>query len=194
MFALIQLVGFLVIIYLLAVRILMLCNKCSEKEAKEMIADWWQENTSGQPKNDYELSRDCNYDYDINSTVKDILGEARYDELCKLARHSSALVFNDTHAGFPTVKITANCNDKNEEKRLQRILESKTRQYILSYGDPANAKVLSIWSENQTLQLPMLIIMYSRNKKEKEMLDRIEQSDINKITRRSVVRRGAFRR
>lgn len=192
MFALILLAGSLVIIYFLAVRILMLYSQCTEEEAKKMITSWWRENASGQPQDAYELSSDNNYRRDVNSAVEGIIGEARYNDLCELDKWSSTLAFDDRHSGYSTVNITANSSDKNEEKRLQRILESITSRYILNYGDPANAKVLSIWSKNPTLQLPMLIIMYSRNEKEKEMLDRIEQSNINKIARKSVARRGKF--
>ena len=105
-----------------------------------MIADWWQGNVSGQPKIAYELSNDNNYSREVYSSVEGIIGEARYNELCKLDEWSRALVFNDRHSGYPTVQITVNSSDKSEARRLQRILESITRRHILSYGDPANAK------------------------------------------------------
>ena len=193
MFALFQLAGIFLIAYVLLVVIVNAIKKCSFEEAREAVASWWQENASGVPQSQYELSKDRNYEFAVNSTVENVMGETRYNELCKLARHSSALVFNDTHAGFPTVQITVNSNSRSEERRLQNILEKLTRDYVQNYRDSANVKVLSRWSKNPTLLLPMLVIMYSRNKHEKGMLDRIEQSDINKIVRRSVVRRGAFR-
>lgn len=193
MLAIIQLAGICVITYFLILGVVMLYRQCPVKKAQEIIASWWQENSSGLPQNDYELSRDCNYDCEVNSTVEGILGETRYNELCKLAKYSSALEFIDGHAGYPTVRITVNCSDKIEEKRLQMILESKTREYVLNYGNPANAKVLSIWSKHPILHLPMLIIMYSRNEKEKRMLDEIEQSYINRIARKCAVRRGVTR-
>ncbi len=193
MFALFQLAGIFLIAYVLLVVIVKAIKKCSFEEAREAVASWWQENASGVPQSQYELSKDRNYEFAVNSTVENVMGETRYNELCKLARHSSALVFNDTHAGFPTVQITVNSNSRSEERRLQNILEKLTRDYVQNYRDSANVKVLSRWSKNPTLLLPMLVIMYSRNKHEKGMLDRIEQSDINKIVRRSVVRRGAFR-
>jgi hypothetical protein len=196
MFAFVLLAGFLVIIYclaILAIKILMLCNNCAEEDAKKMIADWWQGNVSGQPKIAYELSNDNNYSREVYSSVEGIIGEARYNELCKLDEWSRALVFNDRHSGYPTVQITVNSSDKSEARRLQRILESITRRHILSYGDPANAKVLSFWSKDRVLCLPMLIIAYSRNGEEKAMLDRIEQDRLNELARRCAVRQGNFR-
>lgn len=194
MLAIIQLAGMCVITYFLILGVVMLFTQCSVAEAQKMIVSWLQENMSGLPKKDYELSRDCNYDREVNSAVEGILGETRYNELCKLATHSSALEFIDNHAGYPTVQITVNCSDRIEARRLQTILESKTRLYVLNYGDPANAKVLSIWSKNPILHLPMLIIMYSRNEKEKGMLDAIAQSHIKKIARKCVARRRATQR
>lgn len=193
MLAIIQLAGICVITYFLILGVVMLFTQCSIAEAQEMIASWIQENVSGVPKINYELSRDYNYEREVNSIVEDIIGETRYEELCKLANHSSALKFIDSHAGYPTVQITVNCSDKIEARRLQTILESKTRLYVLNYEDPANAKVLSSWSKNPILHLPMLIIMYSRNEKEKGMLDAIQQSYINKIARKCVARRRATR-
>lgn len=196
MFAFILLAGFLMIIYFIAVlvvKILMLCNNCTEEDAKKMFASWWRENASGQPQNDYELSGDCNYRDAVNSTVEDMLDEARYDILCRLDKHSSTLEFVDHHAGFPTVHITVNPRDKTEAKRLQTRLESITAQCAMNYGDPASVKVLSRWSKNRALRLPKLVIAYSRNGKEKAMLDRIEQARLNKLARRCAVRRGNFR-
>lgn len=193
MFVLILLAGSLVIIYFLAVRIVMLYSQCTEEEAKKKLASWWRENVSGQPQDTYELSSDNNYRRDVNSAVEGIVGEARYNDLCELDKWSSTLAFDDRHSGYSTVNVTVNSSDKNEEKRLQGILESVTRRYVLNYGDPANAKVLSVWSRNKFLRLPMLIIMYSRNEKEKKMLDRIEQAHLNKLARRCAVRRGNFR-
>lgn len=193
MFVLILLAGSLVIIYFLAVRILMLYSQCTEEKAKEMIADWWRENASGQPQDAYELSGDCNYRDAVNSIVEDMLDEARYDMLCKLDEHSGTLEFVDQHTGFPTVHITVNPRDKTEAKRLRTRLESITAQYAMNYGDPASVKVLSRWSKNRVLCLPKLVIAYSRNGKEKAMLDRIEQAHLNKLARRCAVRRGNFR-
>ncbi|MDE6993565.1 MAG: hypothetical protein K2P41_03935 [Lachnospiraceae bacterium] len=202
MFAFILLAGILVIIYflvLLVVKILMLCNNCSEEDAKKMFASWWQENTSGQSKAaadlqkaGYELSGDWNYRSAVNSEVEKILGASRYDELCKLDEYSNTLQFIDNHSGYPTVQVTVNCNDKIEGNRLRRILENTTRQYILNYGDSANAKVLSYWSKNLTLHLPMIVIMYSRDAKEKQMLDRVHQSYIHKIARTCATRQRTF--
>lgn len=193
MLAIIQLAGICVITYFLILGVVMLFTQCSVEKAQEIIALWIQENVSGVPRINYELSGDCNYVREVNSIVEEILGEARYDELCKLSNHSSALEFVDNHAGYPTVQITVNSSDKIEDKRLQMMVERKTREYVLNYKNPANAKVLSIWSKHPVLHLPMLIVMYSRNEKEKRMLDEIEQSYINRIARKCAVRRRATR-
>lgn len=184
MFAIIQLAGMCVITYFLILGVVMLFTQCSVKEAQKKIALWWQENASGLPKSNYELSRDFNYSQEVNSLVEDALGETRYHELCKLNRHCLTLDFCDNHDGLPSVQITLNCNDEDERHRLEAMLEEKTAQYLSNYGAPIDLGVLSYWSQNRVLRLPMLVIMYSRNEKEKEMLDAKERYRTRQTTAR----------
>lgn len=153
----------------------MLITKCSVEDARKKISSFFREN-------DYELSRDGNYKQSVNDIVKDILGKSRYEELCNLDKYNMTLQFLDNNDGLPCVQITLNCNDENEKKRLESILESITRQYLLNYKESSQTRLLLEWSQNEILQLPMLIIMYSRNEKERKMLGVSEKSRVNKIS------------
>lgn len=153
----------------------MLITKCSVEDARKKISSFFREN-------DYELSRDGNYKQSVNDIVKDILGKSRYEELCNLDKYNMTLQFLDNNDGLPCVQITLNCNDENEKKRLESILESITRQYLLNYKESSQTRLLLEWSQNEILQLPMLIIMYSRNEKERKMLGISEKSRVNKIS------------
>lgn len=168
-----QLVGLCVIAYFLLVGIVMLFTKSSVEDARKNVSSFFQRS--------YELSRDENYIKAVNDIVKDILGEVRYVELCTLNKYSNTLQFCDTHDGLPSVKITLSCNDENERKRLETILEGITKQYLLNYKGLINAKVLLEWSQNEIVHLPMMIILYSRNENEYRMLEHYEQSNISKI-------------
>lgn len=175
MLAISQLVGLFVIIYCVIVGLVMLITKCSVEDARKKISSFFREN-------DYELSRDGNYKQSVNDIVKDILGKSRYEELCNLDKYNMTLQFLDNNDGLPCVQITLNCNDENEKKRLESILESITRQYLLNYKESSQTRLLLEWSQNEILQLPMLIIMYSRNEKERKMLGISEKSRVNKIS------------
>lgn len=175
MLVIIQIAGICVIIYFLLIGIIMLYTESSIEDARKMIS-------SCLLKNGYKLSRDLNYIQVINKIIKDILGESRYEELCNLNTYSSIIQFCDSHDGLPSVKITLNCNEENEKKRLETILDGMTKQYLQNYGDLANVKLLLNWSQNETLKLPMLNIIYSRNEKERKMLDAFKQSQIGKIS------------
>ncbi len=175
MLAISQLVGLFVIIYCVIVGLVMLITKCSVEDARKKISSFFREN-------DYELSRDGNYKQSVNDIVKDILGKSRYEELCNLDKYNMTLQFLDNNDGLPCVQITLNCNDENEKKRLESILESITRQYLLNYKESSQTRLLLEWSQNEILQLPMLIIMYSRNEKERKMLGVSEKSRVNKIS------------
>lgn len=170
-----QIIGVCFVIYISMVGIIMLFTKCSVDDARKKISSFFQENS-------YELSRDYNYIQSINTVANDILGKARYDELCSLDKHCSTLQFCDNHDGLPSVKITFNCNDENEKRRLEAILESITRKHLLNYRTSPYTNLLLEWSQNKVLQLPMLIIMYSRNETECKMLDVFKQSSIDKVS------------
>jgi len=184
MLAIIELAGICVIAYFLILGVVMLFTQCSVEKARKMIASWWQENTSGSQTNDYELSRNYNYIIEVNHLIVDALGEARYQELCKLNKYSPIIYFLDNHDGLPTVQITLNCTDENERNRLEAMLEDKTEEYLSNYQDSTNVGAFSYWTQNRILHLPMLIIMYSRNDKERKMLAAKEQHRIRKSTAR----------
>lgn len=169
-----EIVGLVVVIYFFVVGIMIFFTRCSYEDAKKKMASFFRE--SG-----YELSRDFNYRQSVNEIAKDILGKARYEELCNLDKHSNTLQFCDNHDGLPSVKITLNYTDNNEQKRLETVIESTTRQYLLNYGSSPDIKLLLEWSENEVLKLPMLIVMYSRNESESKMLDAYKQKSISKI-------------
>lgn len=169
-----MILGVGVMAYLAIVGLIMLFAKCSFEDAREMVASFFKEN-------EYELSRDFNYKQSINEIVKDILGETRYGELCKLDKYSNTLLFCDNHNGLPSVKITLNINDDNEKKRLETVIEEITRKYLLNYGESPYVKILLEWSHNAVLDLPMLVLLYSRNKKEWAILDAFEEANVKKI-------------
>lgn len=153
----------------------MLFTKSSVDEARKKISSFFRDD-------EYELSQDSNYQQDVNNIVKDILGQTRYEELCNLNKYSLTLQFLDNHDGLPCVQITLNTNDENEKKRLEAVLESTTRQYLLNYKGVSYTKLLLEWSYNEILRLPILKIMYSRNENECKILENVENSQVDKVS------------
>ena len=166
--------GYGVMVYFAIVGLVMLCTKCTFEDAREKIASFFKEN-------EYELSCDFNYIQSINEIVKDILGDSRYDELCKLDKYSKTLLFCNNHSGLPSVKITLSINDDSEKKRLETVIEEITRKYLLQYGKSPYVKLLLEWSHDAVLDLPRLVLLYSRNKKECTILDAFEEANVKKM-------------
>lgn len=100
--------GFIVFVYGSAVFWVMYICKCSLEEARDKIASFFQRDV-------YRLDCDYNFRTEINKICLDILGEKRYQELCKLEEYSSTFVFVQS-SGYPSFKITMNVNDENEKK------------------------------------------------------------------------------
>lgn len=169
-----MILGYGVMVYFSIVGLVMICTKCSFEDAREKVASFFKEN-------EYELASDFNYKHSINEIAKDILGDARYDELCKLDKYSKTLLFCDNHNGLPSVKITLNFNDDSEKKRLETVIEEITRKYLLHYGKSPYVKLLLEWSHDAVLDLPRLVLLYSRNKKECTILDVFEEANVKKM-------------
>lgn len=159
---------YIIIIALLSFLLFKAINHYSCKEAICEIASLLKENG-------YELSADQNYCRECNQIVRDILGDKKYEDLCKLNPYSSTLFFADEHAGNPSVCITVNPANDSERLQLANILEAKTRVYLTNYKFSDQETYVS-WSENTNLGLPMLVIEYARNKKE---ADSIKQKNLD---------------
>lgn len=151
----------LFILILISILVFKKINNYTWKEAILQIVSFLKENG-------YELSADQNYCRECNQIIKDILGDKRYEDLCKLNPYISTLFFADAHAGNPSVCITVKPSDDSERLQLSNILEAKTRVYLTNYR--SDIETLVSWSENTSLGLPMLVIEYARNKKEADCI------------------------
>ena len=159
--------------YIVVIALVMVVTKSNFQEAREIVARKLKNNS------EYMLKYDQNYIREIEAACEEILGEKRYKNLCSLSKYSRAIDFCESK-GYPSVHITVSPNDENEKTQIENILVQITSNYVCNYRNE-DYEVISEWSENRVLRLPVLIIGYSRNPKETEAIRRKKKSEIERV-------------
>ena len=62
---------------------------------------------------------------------------------------------------------------------LESVILQTTKRYLFNYS--SNFEVISEWSKNEILGLPMLVISYSTNKEEADSIRRKKEKEIRNI-------------
>ena len=117
----------------------------------------------------YKLEQDPNYLKSLNQAILDIIGEEQYKKMCTLNTYFNLISFSLPASGNPAVLITINYLNQSEKVQLEMILKNITSNFLSNYKLPDLA-VNSYWDTNTTIGYPMLVIMYSRNRTESNML------------------------
>ena len=156
-------------------KIVMLWTGCTKEEATKRIQAFLSQ------KEVYHLASDQMFIIDIWNTVKDIIGEIRYDELCRLSRTAQLFQANYV-SGLPYVEITVNYENENEKQRLENILEGLVLKYLTIHG--LYKVVLSDWKENSYVKMPALMIRYAETEEQLKILNACLQEETAKITKK----------
>lgn len=157
-------------------KLVMLWTGCTKDEATKQIQDFVS------PKNVYHLSSDQMLVIDIWNAVNCIIGDTRYEELCKLSR--TAPLFNANFAsGLPYIAITVNYANENEKQRLENILVGLVSKYLIIHG--FYNSVLSDWIENNYVKMPALMIRYAETTEQLKILNACLQVESAKIIKKN---------
>lgn len=170
-----QLLGFGVFVYGIIIFIIIAIKNCNYNDAKKILVGFLKSS------HDYELSADRNYYFSLCHTIKEIIGDSRYEELVKLDSFIPLIQFFDTHAGVPSVEITLNFSDENEKLQIETILVSLTKQYLVNYGEPSGQEVAISWKKNLQVGFPTLVIFYARNALELKSIKKMKQEEVKNI-------------
>jgi hypothetical protein len=129
---------------------------------------------------EYKLCNDVNLNNEISESVRNIIGDKRYEKLLKLNHlnlSTPLLSFGDGNGGLPFISISLFYADDNEKKRLENIITNIVQKYLMLYG--WSTQVLVDWKTRQDLNMPSLCIKYARTAKEKKIMN-IELQDKRK--------------
>lgn len=150
----------------------MMWTGSTKEEATKLIQDFVSQ------KEMYHLANDQMLITDIWNAVNDIIGDARYEDLCKLARNSTLIHMNYA-SGLPYVAVTVNYADENEKQRLEHILRDIVSKYLSIHG--LYNGVLSDWKENGYVKMPALMIRYAETEEQLKILNACLQEETTKI-------------
>lgn len=126
----------------------------------------------------YHLATDQMLITDIENAINDIVGDARYEELCRLARTSQLICMNYA-SGLPYIAVTVNYADENEKCRLENILADLASKYLGIHG--LCKDVLLDWKENGYVKMPALMIRYAETEEQLKILNACLQEETRKI-------------
>lgn len=175
------------ILYLLGIFVVTLCVFCAIRKVVMLWTGSSKEEATKQiqafisQKEVYHLATDQMLIAEIWSAVNDIIGDARYEELCKLSRNSTMIHMNFA-SGLPYIAVTVNYADENEKKRLENILADLVSKYLGIHG--LSRDVLVDWKENGRVKMPALMIRYAETEEQLKILNACLQDESTKIIKK----------
>lgn len=129
----------------------------------------------------YHLLADQMLILDLWNAVNDIIGNLRYEEICRLSRTSQ--MFKSGFASrLPYIAITVPYADENEKQRLENILRDIVSRYLSIHG-LCNG-VLTDWNENGYVKMPELMIRYAETEEQLKILKACLQAESTKTIKK----------
>lgn len=159
----------------ITVRVIMFLYGCSQEEAHQKIVTFFSK------KSPYHIATDIWLINQIWIRIKGIIGDARYSDLVQLSK--TATVFeNDNMRGIPYIAFTVMYDNENEKIRIEESVRTELEKCLREHIFPD--KVITEWSENTSLQLPVLILRYAETVSECKIINAILHEEQQKILQR----------
>lgn len=162
MFGLFVIIALIVLLFFITRSLVMLWTGCTAEEAAKKIQEFVSQ------KKNYHLAEDQILVSDLCEDLKNVIGDVRYQELCKLAKSCTILNFGYA-SGLPYIAITVNYIDENEKVRLQNVLANRISSFLTIHHLPK--QLLLDWKTNGHLCLPALMIRYAETEEERKILE-----------------------
>lgn len=125
--------------------------------------------------------------FDLYSEVWDIIkttiSKKHYDDMDRLLKTSSAIaLYSYGHSsGLPYLAYSFYCDEGNK-LALENLIGNIVKKYLAIFG--YDTDILIDWKERYDLQMPILMIRYSTNKEESEIIKNCLAFERNKIVRK----------
>ncbi len=122
--------------------------------------------------------------FDLYSEVWDIIkstiSQKHYDDMDRLLKRSSAIsLYSYGHSsGLPYLAYSFYCDEGNKLV-LENLIGNIAKKYLAIFG--YDTDILIDWKERYDLQMPILMIRYSTNKEESEIIKNCLAFERNKI-------------
>lgn len=125
--------------------------------------------------------------FDLYSEVWDIIkstiSKKNYDDMDRLLKMSSAIsLYSYGHSsGLPYLAYSFYCDEENKLV-LENFVGNIVKKYLAIFG--YDTDILIDWKERYDLQMPILMVRYSTNKEESEIIKNCLAFERNKIVRK----------
>ena len=165
-----------VIAFFIVRKLVMLWTGSTKEEATKQIQAFVSQ------KESYHIATDQMLITDLWNAVNDIIGDTRYEEICRLSRTSQ--MFETSYAsGLPYVAITVAYADENEKMRIEHVLSDIVSKYLSIHG-MCNG-VLSDWKENGKVKMPTLMIRYAETEEQLKILNAYLHEETTKTIKKN---------
>lgn len=162
-------------IYFIAVRAIMFLYGCSQEEAHQKIVSFFSD------KPPYHITTDSWLINRIWMRIKGLIGDKRFSDLEQISM--TAFLFHSGYmSGLPYIAFTVMYDNENEKIRIEKSVRAELEQCLKIHNFPD--KVLTEWSENTLLQLPMLILRYAETESERKIIYAILHEERQKTLQR----------
>lgn len=158
--------------------LVMLFTGCTLNAAEQHIQNWISAKLS------YQLSKDSRFLCEIESNVEKIIGEERYTSLLRLSESaiSYPLLTYDYNGNLPCINVTVAIADDSEKVRIESVLNHLLKQKLRIHG--LSDITLVKWDIRPDLKMPYLSLIYSQNRQQQIILERIMVENKNDILQR----------
>ena len=149
--------------------IIKLWTGCTTEEAANKIRNFFNGNIQ------YHLYDDPGFINDIWENVKRIIGDKSFEYHKRLSgtQLSFPLLTHGLRGGLSYVAVSVYYADQNEKQALESVIVNVVKRYLKRYG--YSPVVSTKWDTRYDFNMPMLIITYSRNEKERQALAKLIQ-------------------
>lgn len=159
-------------LYYLIIHLIKRWTGCDNTEAEQKLHNF----VNG--KTPYSFKNDVAFQNDVEYNIQNIIGDKRFNQLCRLSQIVPLLAFN-YNSGLPYIAITVNYADDNEKRIIERVLVKLVQRYLQIHS--CNTRVLTDWRTNKELSMPCLEIRYATNKEENRIMDNVLRSEQSNI-------------
>lgn len=174
MFEIIKLSFIFIIAYAIICSLIRICCRCTWDEAREKIKIFLQQSNRDYC---YHLADDPAFVNRMEDTIKIIMGDKRFNDLCQMAQVDATMKKKNLY-GLPSVAITLVCENDNERLRCENVLSGIVSEFLEMHNYPESTK--TEWQINKTFSLPELVIIYSETREQILLLEKLKEMDAKK--------------
>ena len=165
-FVTIIVIVFIILGFYVVCKIVSIYTGCTTAEAAEKVHNWLSDR---QP---YSLENDSGFMTTIDENCKNILQEENYNFLIKLTktRLQYPIICFGVYDSLSAVLITLKFSDESEKQLCEHVLSNVLKDYLVVNNK--DCRIIPRWIIRKDINLPVLVLKYANDSKQKQVLER----------------------